>query len=76
MDKMAMLVGYVVMFCGALGLVAFLAGAYCSYAYRKLLRDVPSWYYVQNAVAMYRKQYPPGRWAKDQLGKEWQAPKA
>ena len=66
-----MWVGYVVMTAGAASSVALLAGLACSYCWRRMLREVPSMIYIQNAVAIYRKQYPPGRWAKEQMGKDW-----
>jgi len=71
LDTIAMWVGYAVMTAGAASAVALVLGAACTYSYRKMLRDVPSWIYIQNAVAIYRKQYPPGRWAKEQMGKDW-----
>lgn len=69
-DAVAMWVGYAVMVAGAASAVALLLGLACTYCYRKMLRDVPSWLYIQNAVAIYRKQYPPSRWAREQMGEE------
>lgn len=76
MDKLAMWIGYAVIGLGALAAVAAIAGSACTYAWRKMLHDVPSWLYVQNAVAFYREKYPPGRWAREQMGHEWPKPKA
>lgn len=76
MDNVAMWVGYFVMVMGAMVAVAFLAGAACTYSWRKMLRDVPSWLYVQNAVSEYRKKYPPGRWSREQMGADWPPPEA
>ncbi|MDT7834964.1 hypothetical protein [Aquabacterium sp. OR-4] len=70
-DTIAMWVGYAVMAAGAASSVALLLGVACTYSYRTLLRDVPSWLYIQNAVALYRKQYPPSRWAREQMNKDW-----
>lgn len=72
MDTIAMWVGYAVCIAGWLAMAGFLAGLACTYAYRKLLHDVPSWLYVRHAVAVYREKYPPGRWAREQMGKEWE----
>lgn len=66
-DTIALWVGYAVLGSGAAALAAFLVGVCISYFWKRMLRDVPSWYYVQNAVAVYREQYPPGRWAKEQM---------
>ena len=71
MDQLAMWVGYAVLGLGELNAVAALTGAACTYAWRKMLRDLPSWFYVQNAVASYRERYPPSRWAKGQLDRDW-----
>ncbi len=65
MDQIAMVVGYVVLLVGGLAFAGALVGFAMDYLWRKLLRDVPSVYYVQNAVAEYKKKYPPGRWARD-----------
>ena len=75
MNVIAMWVGLVVMAAGALAAVAFVLGLVATYAWRKLLRDVPSFLYVQHAVAVYRKTYPPSRWAREQLGREWPKPR-
>lgn len=71
MDTFAMWIGYAVCIFGWISAVAFIAGLACTYAYRKLLRDVPNWLYVQNAVAFYREKYPPRRWAREQMEKDW-----
>lgn len=68
LNATAMVVGYVVMGLGAVCSVSLVVGLACTYAWRKLLRDAPSWYYVQNAVAHYRTVYPPSRWVREQLG--------
>lgn len=65
MDAVAMWVGYLVMGSGALCAVGLLLGLACTYSYRKLLKDVPSFIYLQHAVCVYRKRYPPALWAKD-----------
>lgn len=71
MDSIATLIGYTMMGLGALCFVAAIFGLACTYAWRKMLSDVPSFLYIQNAVASYRKQYPPGRWAREQMGTDW-----
>ena len=68
MNQIAMYVGYLVIGLGAISAVAFLAGLACTYSYQKLLKDVPNWRYVQNAVAIYRETYPPDRWKREQMG--------
>lgn len=64
MDNVAMWVGYAVMAAGAIAGVAFVVGALCTYAWRKLLEDAPSMVYLQRAVAEYRKTNPPSRWSQ------------
>lgn len=66
MDLVAMWVGYLVMGAGAVAAVAFVLGLAATYSWRKLLHDVPSWDYLQRAVAAYRKDHPPGRWSQGQ----------
>jgi hypothetical protein len=64
-------IGAVICLVGGLclaGLAMLGVSQWLAYRWRKLLREVPSSYYIQNAVAMYKKQYPPGRWARDQMG--------
>lgn len=58
LDQFAMWVGYAVMGAGALAAVGFVLGLACTYAYQKLLKDVPNWIYIRNAVAYYRSHPP------------------
>lgn len=71
LDQFAMWLGYALMGAGVAIVVAFVFGYVAVYFWQKMMREVPSWLYVQNAVAMYREKYPPSRWAREQMGIEW-----